>query len=379
MRQDFGRVVVDGEISNYKQHSSGHCYFSLGDSDAQLKCVMWRSTRQRLRFDPQDGLAVTVRGEVTIYATRGDLQLVVQAMKPAGEGDFQKAFLKLKNKLEKEGLFDREMKKRLPRFPESIGIITSGSGAALHDILSILERRYPLVEVLVLPVRVQGVGAAREIVEAIELFNNEKGALRPDVLIVGRGGGSIEDLWAFNEEPVARAMFASAIPIISAVGHETDYSIADFVADIRAATPSMAAELAVPDGNEILNGLAYQQENMSDLIHNRLASLRERVLNLSRAHALRRLRQRIERDNLRVENLRSSLTSLISNRQTILRQRTEALARLIASLDPKNPLKRGYIRVYRDGKAVSEGRHLSKGDSVSLRFVDVSREATIDE
>ncbi|HMB89444.1 MAG TPA: exodeoxyribonuclease VII large subunit, partial [Rhodothermales bacterium] len=244
----FDNVWVEGELSNFRQYRSGHCYFTLKDDDAQLRCVMWKHFTQYVFFDPQDGMLVRLHGHASVYETRGELQLVTRSMQLAGEGALQKAFEELKQRLEAEGLFAPGHKQSLPPYPESIGIITSGDGAALHDILSVLSRRFPQVRVLVCPVHVQGMGAAEEIAEAITTFNSLPPGddFRPDVLIVGRGGGSAEDLWAFNEEVVARAMYDAEIPTISAVGHETDYSISDYVADVRAATPSMAAELVVP-------------------------------------------------------------------------------------------------------------------------------------
>ncbi len=378
LRSDFSRLYVDGEISNYKQHSSGHCYFSLGDSTSQVRCVMWASTRRRVRFNPENGLQVRVRADVSIYAARGDLQLLVQGMAPAGEGEFQKAFIALKNKLEKEGLFDSDCKRELPAFPETIGVITSGEGAAIHDILSVLERRFPIVRVLRLPVAVQGPDSGRQIQEAIELFNAETGTLRPDLMIVGRGGGSVEDLWAFNEERVARAIFASAIPIVSAVGHETDFSIADFVADVRAATPSMAAEVAVPDRNELLNILAGLASHLGSRMQTRLDASRRTVEALGRSHALGRLPDRIERDVMHVRAQSGRLVDSLQSRTRFAEEKVRGLTRALVSLDPDRPLARGFARITKNGAPVAKAADLSIGDHISLTLSDGSRKATVD-
>ena len=239
----FDAVWIEGEISNLRVPASGHNYFILKDGKAQIKCVMFRNYRSGLKFAPEDGDQVLLFGRVSVYEARGEYQVIVETMEPRGLGALQKAFEQLKEKLDKEGLFKDEKKKPIPEFPWKVGIITSETGAAVRDILNIMQRRNPKVSVLLYPVKVQGDGAAEEIAEAIETMNQRKDV---EVLIVGRGGGSIEDLWAFNEEVVARAIYKSKIPVISAVGHEIDFTIADFVADLRAPTPSAAAELAVP-------------------------------------------------------------------------------------------------------------------------------------
>jgi len=240
----FPCLWVEGEISNFKRHSSGHLYFTLKDENSQIRCAMWRYRANDLIFRPEDGMKVLVQGNLQVYEPGGYYQIIVQQVQPAGVGELQLAFEQLKKKLYAEGLFDEAHKKPIPIFPERIGVITSPTGAAIRDIISVITRRFPIAQIILAPVRVQGPGAKEEIVQAIQDFN-EFGEV--DVLIVGRGGGSLEDLWAFNEEVVARAIFTSKIPIISAVGHEIDFSISDFVADRRAPTPSAAAEMAVPD------------------------------------------------------------------------------------------------------------------------------------
>ena len=248
LEEAFPYVTVSGEISNYKRHSSGHAYFSLKDDRSQLRCVMWRSANRKLTFEPEDGMEVLARGALSVYDVQGQYQLVARQLKPVGAGALQAAFERLKARLEKEGLFREEHKQALPSFPERVGVVTSGSGAAIRDIIQVLRRRAPWVSIILRPAPVQGEGAAAEIAAAIEEMN-DYGAV--DVLIVGRGGGSAEDLWAFNEEAVVRAVFQSRIPVVSAVGHETDYTLTDFAADLRAPTPSGAAEIVVRDLREL--------------------------------------------------------------------------------------------------------------------------------
>ncbi len=249
LEEGFSRIAVQGELSNFKHHSSGHLYFTLKDEHAQIQCVMWRSRVPALSVTPQDGMKMIARGNVTVYEVRGNYQLDVASLQLLGAGELQIAFERLKQKLAAEGLFDQDHKKPLPQFPQRIGIVTSPTGAAIQDIINIINRRFPSTELILCPVKVQGIGAAEEIASAIDDFNNF-GAV--DVILVGRGGGSLEDLWAFNEEIVARSIYHSSIPVVSAVGHEIDFTIADFVADLRAPTPSAAAELIVPDRREII-------------------------------------------------------------------------------------------------------------------------------
>ncbi|MFQ5772424.1 MAG: exodeoxyribonuclease VII large subunit, partial [bacterium] len=263
LESSFPEIWVQGEISNFTHHSSGHMYFSLKDENAQISCVMWRSRNQHLFFTPQDGMKVILDARITVYEKRGAYQLDVLQMQPAGVGELQLAFEQLKNRLREEGLFSEEFKKPIPLYPERIGIVTSPTGAAVQDLISVLQRRFPGIEIIINAARVQGEGAATEIARAIDDFNDYG---KVDVLIVGRGGGSLEDLWAFNEEVVARAVFRSKIPIISAVGHEVDFTICDFVADLRAPTPSAAAELAVRHRDELHAFLKTNLETTTNLI-----------------------------------------------------------------------------------------------------------------
>ena len=368
----FHNFWVEGEISNFKRHSSGHCYFTLKDSDAQVRCVMWRGSANALYFSPADGMQVRLYGKASIYEKRGDLQLIAQAMRHAGEGALQKAFEELKLKLRSEGLFEASHKQPVPTFPQCIGIVTSATGAAIHDILSILERRFPLVEALIYPVQVQGMGASEAICEAIEAFNRmrQKEGRRIDVLIVGRGGGSLEDLWAFNEEAVARAIFASFIPIVSAVGHETDVTIADFVADYRAATPSMAAEIVTPDREELLAYLNGAQQRAMDAIHVSIDTYRQHITQLTQRHGFYRPLDRLVQYKQRIDDLSLGLDRSVTNYLTRRRESVDKLHRQLTLIDPMRPLKKGYAMVEQDGAVVRSAHAVLANRELTLQFHD---------
>src|SRR6266540_6059214 len=297
----FSSVWIEGEISNFKAHSSGHWYFTIKDQTAQLRAKCFRSTNARIRFRPTDGLHIRARGRLTVYAPRGEYELVVEALDPAGEGALRVAFEQLRHRLQKEGLFAQELKRALPIFPRRVGIVTSATGAAIRDILNVISRRTQTVQVLFSPARVQGEGAGRDIARAIRLINEHhqlavvegRTDALVDVLIVGRGGGSTEDLWAFNEEEVARAIRGSAIPVISAVGHETDVTIADFVADRRAPTPSAAAELVAAREDQLCAALAQTGQNLSQLVRYKIVTARSRVQQQALSQAFDEVRGRL--------------------------------------------------------------------------------------
>jgi len=379
IESQFSDLRVEGEISNFKRHSSGHCYFTLKDERAQLRAVMWRGNASRVFFQPSDGMLVRVVADASIYENRGDLQLVVRSMRLAGEGGLQKAFEELKIRLKAEGLFAREKKRRLPAYPSRIGLITSGSGAALQDILSILERRFPYVCAIVCSVQVQGIGAAESICAAIERFNalQADDELRPDVLIIGRGGGSMEDLWAFNEECVARAIFASEIPIISAVGHETDFSIADFVADLRAATPSMAAELAVPDRQELLATIRHVGASTTSALTRRIERHRNRLKYLVSSHGFRRPVDRVRQSAQQLDDLTERLHRMAARCVEVKQRRLDAAHDRLRALGPERPLRQGYALIEQQGKNIRLARDLEVGDEIRIRFYDGARTATI--
>ncbi|HBA72344.1 MAG: exodeoxyribonuclease VII large subunit [Geobacteraceae bacterium GWC2_55_20] len=332
LEENFEQLWVQGEVSNLSLPSSGHCYFTLKDSGAQLRCVMFKSAVKNLKFRPADGMALIVRGHISVYDQRGEYQLICEYLEPSGVGALQAAFVQLKEKLAGEGLFAEEHKLPLPRFPRKVGVVTSPAGAAIHDILNVLKRRFAALEVQICPVRVQGEGAALEIARAIEDMNR---MAEVDVLIVGRGGGSLEDLWAFNEEVVARAVYRSRIPIISAVGHETDWSICDFAADLRAPTPSAAAELVIASADELRGQVQALSRQLVRLMESRLATLDASVGALRRAlHDPRTMLGHLAQ---RVDDLNERLDLALCNS---LKSCKEKYSRLENSLLHQNPVVR---------------------------------------
>jgi exodeoxyribonuclease VII large subunit len=310
LEQRFPRVWIQGEISNFKRHTSGHLYFTLKDEGAQISATMWRSRAGTLLFSPEDGMKVIARGGITVYPPRGSYQIDVEQLTPVGIGELQVAFERLKKKLAGEGLFEESRKRPLPRYPERIGIITSETGAALQDMRTVLNRRYPAVEVVLLPVRVQGVGASEEIADALADMNRYG---EVDLIIVGRGGGSLEDLWAFNEEVVARAIAASRIPVVSAVGHEIDFTIADFVADVRAPTPSAAAEIAVPDRSELLELIRNYEYTMRSAVLQTTSTFQDRVQGLVSSYAFNRPKDMVREFVQRVDEVMRVLAVTVNH------------------------------------------------------------------
>src|SRR5882672_4287572 len=328
--KNFTDLSVEGEISNCREAQSGHLYFTLKDERAQIRCVWFKQDRRGLKFRVEDGLKVTLRGSISVYEQRGEYQIYVESMEPAGLGALQLAFEQLKKRLEAEGLFDPARKKPLPLLPSRIGLITSPKGAAVRDVVRILRRRFHNVHLTVYPVRVQGEGAALEIVKALKFFNQRK---LVDVLIIARGGGSMEDLWAFNEEIVARAIFASEIPVISGVGHETDFTIADFVADVRASTPSAAAELVVQTRREFDKHIAELRETLSSMIRYRLLEMSRRVHELSARRGFRRPLDLLRQQRQRADEMTSRLALGLRARLDQSRKRFTAAHLRIASFD----------------------------------------------
>src|SRR5467141_567829 len=327
-RKTFTDILVQGEISNCREAQSGHIYFTLKDDRSQVRCVYFKQQQRGIKFRPEDGLQVTVRGSISVYEQRGEYQIYVENLEPMGQGALQLAFEQLKKRLEAEGLFDAAGKKPLPLLPSRIGIITSPKGAAVRDVVRILTRRFPNVHLTVYPVRVQGEGSAEEIVKALKFFNAKKIV---DVLILARGGGSMEDLWSFNEEIVARAIFASEIPVISGVGHETDFTIADFVADVRASTPSAAAELVVQTRREFDKRIADLRETLAGLIRYRLLELSRRVHELSARRGFRRPLDLLRQQRQRADELTSRLAhSLRANLRHARRRFTTAHLRIVS-------------------------------------------------
>lgn len=361
-------IYVRGELSNYKMYPSGHHYFTLKDADGALRCVMFRGQASRLRFRPENGMQVIARGRITVFPRDGAYQLYCDALTPEGAGDLAVAFEQLKAKLHAEGLFDPAHKKPLPRYPQRIAVVTSAAGAAVHDMIRILRRRYPIAKVILLPVRVQGAEAPPEIAGAIRYADRWKIG---DVIITGRGGGSIEDLWAFNDERVARAIFDSEIPVISAVGHEPDVTIADFVADVRAATPSHAAEIAVPDQGELLEKLQSARLHMARSQSKRLELLRRRLETLAGKRVLTDPMAVIQDKRMLLAHLQKNLGYAASARLSRPRQRLGALA---ASLDAMSPLKvlgRGFaMATDQKGQVLRRAADVSPGDRVSVTLAE---------
>ncbi len=375
LERGFSEVWVQGEVSNCKLHTSGHMYFTLKDEGAQLSAVMWRSRVAQLLFRPSDGLKVIVRGNITVYEPRGNYQIDCLQLQPVGAGELQLAFDRLKQKLSAEGLFDEEHKKPLPVYPRRIGIVTSPTGAAIQDMLNVLARRFPALEIIVAPVKVQGIGAAEEIAAAIRDLNSLTGI---DVIIVGRGGGSLEDLWAFNEEIVARAIYASAIPIVSAVGHEIDFSISDFVADLRAPTPSAAAELVVKDRNEIIDILRNFSYTIQNLVTSRLDSSSKRVRALVGSYSFNKPLDLFRQRRQFIDDLEHRIHRSMVHGAETARQRADSLSKRIQSVDPELTLKRGYTIVYHGGKIVPAASGVSEKDRISVRFHDGSAESVVE-
>jgi exodeoxyribonuclease VII large subunit len=367
LEQRFPRVWIQGEISNFKQHTSGHLYFTLKDEGAQISATMWRSRVSGLLFTPEDGMKVVARGGITVYPPRGSYQLDVEQLTPVGIGELQLAFERLKQKLAAEGLFDEGRKRALPAFPERIGIITSETGAALQDMRNVLARRFPFVKVLLMPVRVQGAGASDEIAQALREMNQYG---KVDVIIVGRGGGSLEDLWAFNEEVVARAIAASEIPVVSAVGHEIDFTIADFVADLRAPTPSAAAELVVPDRLELLEVIRNNEYTMRQALSQMITTHRERIRSLVSSYALNRPRDLVREFIQRVDELQRSIGMNFAHRYERMAQDVESLAKRLSAVSPGSILKRGYAIVRKGEAVVTHAKELKPRDETVIEFQD---------
>ena len=369
-------VCVRGELSNYKIYPSGHHYFTLKDSESSLRCVMFKSSASKLRFRPESGMGVTAFGRVSVYPRDGAYQLYCTALQPEGTGDLQVAFEQLKAKLSAEGLFDRAHKKPLPPFPEKIAIITSSAGAAVHDMISILAHRWPMSKVLLLPVRVQGVEAPPEIAGAIRYANEFQVA---DLIITGRGGGSIEDLWAFNDERVARAIYASEIPVISAVGHEPDVTISDYVADARASTPSNAAEIAVPDQSEMRETLDSLSIRSRQAMQKTLKALSQRLSSLSDKRVLSDPGVYIDNRRLELDRMRERLSAAAERKNAAARRDFVRLGAALDAMSPLRVLTRGYSLAEDSGGAlIRSAAQLRPGDRVRLRFAEGGADCTVD-
>ena len=369
-------IYVRGELSNYKMYPSGHHYFTLKDADGALRCVMFRGQAARLRFRPENGMQVIARGRITVFPRDGAYQLYCDALTPEGAGDLAVAFEQLKAKLHAEGLFDPAHKKPLPRYPQRIAVVTSAAGAAVHDMIRILRRRYPIAKVILLPVRVQGAEAPPEIAGAIRYADRWKIG---DVIITGRGGGSMEDLWAFNDERVARAIYDCETPIISAVGHEPDVTISDFVADARASTPSNAAEIAVPDQMELLRWLRGAGDRMVQCETGRLEAARQRLDNLASKRVMRDQLAYVQDKRMELAHLQQRLGDLSGALLSRRRQRFSALAAALDAMSPLKVLGRGYaVARSQDGTILKSGREVAPGDRVSVTLSEGGFDAVVE-
>lgn len=369
-------ICVQGELSNYKTYPSGHHYFTLKDASGSLRCVMFRTQASRLRFRPENGMMAIARGRIAVFPRDGVYQLYCDGLSPAGAGDLALAFEQLKSKLFAEGLFAAEHKRPLPSYPERIAIVTSSAGAAVHDMIRILGRRYPMAKVLLLPVRVQGPEAPAEIAGAIRYANRWNVA---DVLITGRGGGSMEDLWAFNDERVARAIYESKIPVISAVGHEPDVTIADFTADARASTPSNAAEIAVPDQEELRRRLQSAAERMEQSEETQLKALRKKLEALSSRRVMRNQLAYVQDKRMLLTHLQQRMGDLEGQALSRRRERFSALAASLDAMSPLKVLRRGYAMVQNPaGTVVRSWREAPAGSEVTITLGDGGLACTVD-
>ncbi len=371
----LGSICVRGELSNYKVYPSGHHYFSMKDASGAIRCVMFRSSASRLRFQPENGMKVLAAGRITVFPRDGQYQLYCNSLMPDGVGDLHVAFEQLKQKLHAEGLFDPDVKKPLPRFPHRIAIITSSAGAAVRDMLRILSKRYPLSWVAILPVRVQGAEAPAEIAGAIRYANRHQIA---DVIITGRGGGSIEDLWAFNDERVARAIYASEIPVVSAVGHEPDVTISDFVADVRAATPSNAAELVAPDQAELRMQLRHLESRMMEALLRRTKIARSQLEQLAKSRMLQSPDYLIQEKRQQLDFAQQMLSNAFSS---LVNQRRQRFVHMSAALDALSPLKvlgRGFALVRDDsGMLIKRAADAKRGQTVHITLHEGELDAAV--
>ncbi|MEO8447799.1 MAG: exodeoxyribonuclease VII large subunit [bacterium] len=375
----FNFVNVIGEISNFKHHSSGHFYFTLKDDKAQVSANMWSSKNQLLRFTPSNGMKVIVKGRVTVYESKGTYQIDVFEMQPAGEGELQVAFEKLKQKLFAEGMFDVIHKKPMPDFPQRVGIITSETGAALQDFIRVTNKRYPLVKLYLFNASMQGRGAAQSISSSIKKANkfsaDDESTL--DLIILARGGGSIEDLWCFNEEIVAREIFRSKLPVVSAVGHEIDFTISDFVADLRAPTPSAAAEMIFPDIAELKKRLNIYAEDLKGITEEKFSRVKKILNNISTNYYFNKPMDILNEYKLRIDDVDKGISDCLKSKILKLRARLDSNDKLLNSLGPEMVLKRGYTIITKKDKIINSKKLLMDRDKVGITFFDGDVEAVI--
>jgi exodeoxyribonuclease VII large subunit len=374
----FPEVKIKGEISNLKRHGSGHIYLTLKDEGAQIPAVIWKTTASRLAAPLKDGMDVVAEGRLEVYPPSGRYQLICTSVTEAGQGALQQAFAELLQKLAKAGYFSPERKRAIPAIPETIGLITSSTGAVIEDMSKVLERRFPAAHILLYPVKVQGSNAAEEVAAGIAWFNTAKKRVhRPDVIIIARGGGSLEDLQAFNGEVVANALYHSAIPVISAIGHETDLTIADMVADLRAGTPSIAAELAVPDSQELLRHISNLQSRQESLLQAKLEGAERQVYSICSSYAFNRPPLQMQQFHERLDSLAALMSRAITTLYSQSVQHYASVNQQLRMLDYRKTLERGYVLVRKEGKFMQSVQKLQPSDGVELLFHDGTLPAVI--
>ena len=372
--ENLNAILVKGEISNFKNHYTGHLYFTLKDENSLIKCIMFKSYAEKLNFKPKDGMKVMVFGTVSVFERDGVYQIYVKSMMEDGIGDLHEQFEQLKAKLEKEGLFEQTHKKAIPLYPKLVGVLTSQTGAVIRDIINVSTRRNPNVYIKLLPVPVQGPGAAEQIADKIRIMNEKKLA---DVLIIGRGGGSLEDLWPFNEEIVARAIYDSEIPIISAVGHETDFTIADFVADLRAPTPSAAAELAVPDIFEVKQKIINYQNRSKLALKKKIEIMKLRFEKVMKSRVFTDPMRKIMDDSIILDDYMKRLENAMKEIKTENKNKYIELVTKLDSISPLKTLIRGYSLTEKDGQIIKKASQIDKGDIITIKFSDGEKNAEV--
>ena len=372
--ENLNAILVKGEISNFKNHYTGHLYFTLKDENSLIKCIMFKSYAEKLNFKPKDGMKVMVFGTVSVFERDGVYQIYAKTMMEDGIGDLHEQFEQLKAKLEKEGLFEQSHKKIIPLYPNVIGVLTSQTGAVIRDIINVSTRRNPNVYIRLLPVPVQGPGAAEQIADKIRIMNEKKLA---DVLIIGRGGGSLEDLWPFNEEIVARAIYDSEIPIISAVGHETDFTIADFVADLRAPTPSAAAELAVPDIFEVKQKIINYQDRSKLALKKKIEIMKLRFEKIMKSRIFTDPMRKVMDNSIILDDYMKRLENAIKEIKTEKKNKYIELVTKLDSISPLKTLTRGYSLTEKDGQIIKSASQIDKGDIITIKFSDGEKNAKI--
>ena len=372
--ENLNAILVKGEISNFKNHYTGHLYFTLKDENSLIKCIMFKSYAEKLTFTPKDGMKVMVFGTVSVFERDGVYQIYAKSMMEDGIGDLHEQFEQLKAKLEKEGLFEQSHKKIIPLYPNVIGVLTSQTGAVIRDIINVSTRRNPNVYIRLLPVPVQGPGAAEQIADKIRIMNEKKLA---DVLIIGRGGGSLEDLWPFNEEIVARAIYDSEIPIISAVGHETDFTIADFVADLRAPTPSAAAELAVPDIFEVKQKIINYQDRSKLALKKKIEIMKLRFEKIMKSRIFTDPMRKVMDNSIILDDYMKRLENAMKEIKTEKKNKYTELVTKLDSISPLKTLIRGYSLTEKDGKIIKRATQIDKGDIITIKFSDGEKNAEI--